>query len=539
MTATSLTRDFELPGRSLAYGRAGMAATSHTAATAVALDILKAGGNAMDAAIAACAMQCVVEPGSTGVGGDCFAMMARAGSASDLVAYNGSGRTPGALTLEGVLADGVQEIAQHSALAVTVPGSVEAWARLARDHGTLPLAVLLAPAIDMARAGFVVTPRVAYDLGRANGLLRRDPSSAATFLLDGEAPAAGTILFQPRLADTLEAIGREGSRAFYEGDIAADILAHLKALGGLHQARDFSTAAGEYVQPVSTEFRGRTVFELPPNGQGVVALMILNILSRFTPKPDPLDVDNLHIEIEATRLAYAARDAWLADPAMATVDVDGLLSEAMADRLAEQIDLSRAIDPLPDFSPGGIHRDTVYISVVDRDRNCVSFINSLFHGFGSGIMAPRSGVLLHNRGQSFSLTPGHPNALAPGKRPMHTIIPGMAGRDGRIDLVFGVMGGHYQAMGHAHLLAKLYDHDMDLQSAIDLPRVFPIPGSRCDVEMEAGSHAAVGASLAARGFEVQRARSPIGGAQAIGIDWDTGVLRGGSDPRKDGCALGY
>lgn len=529
-------RDFEAPGRSLALGRTGMAATSHPAATLTALDVLKAGGNAMDAAIAACAVQGVVEPGSTGIGGDCFAMIAPQGS-TDVIAYNGSGRTPAALRLEQVLASGTRRIERQSPLAVTVPGAVEAWDRLLRDHGRMRLRDVLAPAIAMARNGFPVTPRVAYDIGRAKDLLRRDANAAATFLAAQDPPAVGSVLTHHSLARTLETIGEDGSRAFYEGEIADDMIARLAEIGGLHERRDFVATAGEYVRPITTRFRGRTVFEIPPNGQGVVALLIMNILQRFRPKPDPLDPDNLHIEIEATRLAYAARDALVADMGHVPVPVEELLSDRLADQLAARIDLKRALEPLPDFSTG-IHHDTVYICVVDRERTCVSFINSLFHGFGSGLMTRQTGILLHNRGESFSLLPGHPNALGPAKRPMHTIIPAMAAEADRIDLIFGVMGGHYQAMGHAHLLARLFDHGLDLQSAIDQPRLFPLPGTKT-VEMEAALRLRAGSALAMRGFDVQAARSPIGGAQAIGIDWRTGVLRGGSDPRKDGCALGY
>jgi gamma-glutamyltranspeptidase / glutathione hydrolase len=309
------------------------------------------------------------------------------------------------------------------------------------------------------------------------------------------------------------------------------------SLGGLQTADDFARAKGEYVKPIATEFRGRTIYECPPNGQGVVALMILNILSRFKVRPDPLDVDNLHVEIEATRLAYAARDAFIADPALAAVPVEYLLSDRLADELAAKIELSHAIEDLPSFA-GAEHRDTVYIAVVDEERNAVSFINSLFHTYGSGLMSPKSGVLFHNRGQGFVLTANHPNRIGPGKRPMHTIIPGMAAENGRVFMPFGVMGGQYQAMGHAHLLAKLFDHRLDLQTAIDLPRLFPLPGTNI-VEMEQRLLDRHGPALEARDFVVRPPNWAIGGAQAISIDWEHGTLFGGSDPRKDGCALGF
>jgi gamma-glutamyltranspeptidase / glutathione hydrolase len=529
-------RNFELPGRSLAVGKRGMAATSHATATLAAVEALRDGGNAIDAAVTACAVQCVVEAGSTGVGGDCFMLLSR-GSSADVVAYNGSGRTPMAATPEWYERHGLTTIDRHSPHAVTIPGAVEAWSRLIRDHGRRPLAAALDPAIALARDGYAISPRIAHDIGKQRDLLRRDPTARRTFLSDGEAPSVGAVQRQPELAETLEAIAREGPEVFYRGPVAEDMVAYLRSLGGLHTADDFARAKGEYVRPITTEFRGRTIYECPPNGQGVVALMILNILSRRKVRPDPLDVDNLHVEIEATRLAYAARDAFLADPALAKVPVDYLLSDGLADELAAKIDLSRAIQDLPSFA-GAEHKDTAYIAIVDEERNAVSFINSLFSPYGSGLMSPKSGVLFHNRGQSFALTPGHPNWIGPGKRPMHTIIPGMAAEKGRVFMPFGVMGGQYQAMGHAHLLAKLFDHRLDLQTAIDLPRLFPLPGTKI-VEMEQRLRDRHGATLEARGFIVRPPNWAIGGAQAIWIDWERGTLLGGSDPRKDGCALGF
>ena len=512
-----------------------MAATSHAAATLAAVDALRDGGNAIDAAITACAVQCVVEAGSTGIGGDCFVQLSHRGSA-DVIAYNGSGRAPMAATPEWYERHGVTTINRHSPHAVTVPGAVEAWSRLIRDHGRRSLKAALEPAIDLARAGYAISPRVAHDIAKQRDILRRDPTARRTFLIDGEAPSVGAVQRQPELADTLEAIGREGPAAFYRGPIANDMVVYLQSVGGLHTADDFARAEGEYVKPVTTEFRGRTIYECPPNGQGVVALTILNILSRFKAKPDPLNIDNLHVEIEAARLAYAARDAFVGDAALAEVPVDYLLSDRLGDELAAKIDLSHAIEDLPSFA-GAEHTDTVYIAVVDEERNAVSFINSLFNTYGSGLMSPKAGVVFQNRGQGFVLTPGHANQIGPGKRPMHTIIPGMAAENGRVCMPFGVMGGHYQALGHAHLLAKLFDHRLDLQSAIDLPRLFPLPGTNI-VEMEQRLLDLHGAALEARGFVVQSPAWPLGGAQAIWIDWERGTLLGGSDPRKDGCALG-
>lgn len=528
-------RNFEKPSRSVVVAREAMAATSHPSATLAAIQILSAGGNAMDAAIAACAVQCVVEPGSTGIGGDCFALLSRNGS-GDVVAFNGSGRTPAALTLDWFVERGMTEVERHSPGAVTIPGAVDAWTRLHADHGRLPFDRVLAPAIRFAEQGYAVSPRVHRDWSLEEGLLRRDPAAARIFLPNGRAPRIGEVHRQPELAATLRLIAQEGRDAFYSGPVAEDMVDYLQGLGGMHTLEDFATARGDYVTPIKSRFRGRDICECPPNGQGVIALMILNVLSRFEAKGDPQSADRLHIEIEATRLAYAARDALLADPDKAAVPVSELLSDATADRLSGMIDLKRARSDLPPFEMPR-HRDTVYISVVDSDRNAVSFINSIFDSFGTGLVSPRSGIVLHNRGQSFALDPGHPNVVAPAKRPLHTIIPGMAVRDGRVEMPFGVMGGYYQAMGHAHLISKVFDFGMDLQDAIDLPRVVPVSGST-RVEAEHTLSPETAAELSRRGFEIVPADDPIGGAQAIRIDWENGTLTGGSEPRKDGCALG-
>lgn len=528
-------RNFEKPSRSVVVACEAMAATSHPSATLTAIRILAAGGNAMDAAIAACAVQCVVEPGSTGIGGDCFALLSP-GESSDVIAFNGSGRTPAALTRDWFIERGMTEVERHSPGAVTIPGAIDAWTRLHADHGRLPFDQVLAPAICFAEEGYAISPRVHRDWLLEESLLSRDATAARIFLPKGRAPRIGEVHRQPELAATLRLIARKGRDAFYTGPVAEDMVDYLRGLGGLHTMEDFAAAGGDYVTPIKSEFRGHDIYECPPNGQGVIALMILNILSRFEAKGDPQSTDRLHIEIEATRLAYAARDALLADPDKADIPVSALLSDATADLLAGKIDLKRARWDLPSFEMPR-HRDTVYISVVDRDRNAVSFINSIFDSFGTGLVSPRSGIVLHNRGQSFSLASDHPNVVAPRKRPLHTIIPGMVVRDGRVEMPFGVMGGYYQAMGHAHLISKVFDFGMDIQDAIDLPRVVPVSGST-KVEAEHTLSPETAVELCNRGFEIIPAEDPIGGAQAIRIDWANGTLTGGSEPRKDGCALG-
>ena len=529
-------RNLELPGRSPVRALNGMAATSHPLATAAALAVLRDGGNAMDAAVAACAVQCVVEPQSTGIGGDCFVLYAPRGGA-EIVAYNGSGRAPAAADAAWYLEHGIETIAQQSPHAVTIPGAVDAWARLLDDHGSRDLGVLLQPAIAYARDGYPIHDRVAADWARAHDLLRRDVTAARIFLPGGAPPRAGDVHTQPDMANTLERIAVHGRDGFYGGPVAEDIVAYLRGLGGLHTIEDFAAARGEYVTPIKTTYAGHDIYECPPNGQGLAALEMLNILSgAFTGMDDPLSAERLHLEVEAARLAYRDRDALIADPAQVDVPVEVLLSAEHAARLRGAIRPDRAMADLPpSFFP--VHADTVYLCVVDRDRNAVSFINSIFHSFGSGLVSPKSGVVLQSRGHSFNTDPAHPNCIAPGKRPLHTIIPGMVVKDGRAVMPFGVMGGQYQAMGHAHFLSNHFDFGLDLQAAIDLPRVYAPPAG--PVEVESGVPAGSLEGLKARGNAIVRSVKPIGGAQAIAIDWQTGTLTGASDPRKDGCALGY
>ena len=528
-------RDFQLPGRSTAHGINGMAATSQPLATMTALEVLKAGGNAVDAAVAACAVLGVGEPQSTGIGGDCFALYAPKGRIPP-IAINGSGRAPQAASVESLLALGLDEIDYQSPHAVTVPGAVDAWSQLLSDHGSKGFAELLQPAINLAENGYVVSPRVAMDWAANEGKLADCPNARRIFLVDGEAPAAGDIHRQPQLAKSLKAIARDGRDAFYQGAIGADITAHLGSLGSLMTAEDFAHYRAQYVEPIKTNYRGYEVFECPPNGQGIVALIMLNILQGYDLAAlDPNGCERLHLEAEATRLAYRDRAALIADPEAVEVPAEHLLSPAYAEGLRGLIARDSAMAALPGAGETE-HRDTVYLTVVDGQRNAISFINSTFHAFGSGICAPESGVMLQNRGASFVLDPGHPNRIAPGKRPMHTIIPGMLGQGERAVMPFGVMGGHYQATGHVHFLTNIIDFAMDPQEALDAPRAFHFEN---ELSLETGISPATAASLAELGHQVEIAETPIGGGQAIYIDWHRGTLSGGSDPRKDGCALGY
>lgn len=530
-------RDLSRPGRSPVHARNGMAATSHPLASQTAIQVLRDGGNAMDAAIAACAVQCVVEPGSTGIGGDCFCLFAPGGS-KDIVAFNGSGRAPAGADLSLFQAGGSSTIERSSPHAVTIPGAVDAWSRLSADHGRLPFATLLAPAIAFAKDGFPVSSRVYTDYAASEAFLRGDPVSASHYLVDGRAPAVGEVHRLPHLAGALEAIAEGGRDVFYSGWIADDMVERLQELGGVQTSEDFAAAVGDYVTPITGAFRDHTVYECPPNGQGVIALLLLNMVQLLDIDPaGPLTAKRIHLEIEAVRLAYRARNLFVADPAFADVPVDDLLSERYARNLVAAIDPDQATVPPKDIALPR-HRDTVYITVVDCDRNACSFINTVFGTFGSGITAPRSGVLLHNRGQGFNLEPGHPNCIAPGKRPLHTIIPAIAAHKDKTVMSFGVMGGQYQALGHMQFLTRHLDFGFDLQEAMDLPRFMADPDS-ADVDMESGISDELVAELEIRGHRINRPIMPIGGSQAISIDWDQNVLTGASDPRKDGCAIGY
>ncbi|WP_227308654.1 gamma-glutamyltransferase family protein [Acidisoma cellulosilyticum] len=529
-----ISRDFQQPGRSVAVGASGMAATSHPAATLAAVDVLREGGNAMDAAIAAAAVQAVVEPAMTGIGGDCFVLWAPKGSAR-VTAFNGAGRSPNAISAATLRGQGLASIPDRSPHAVTVPGAIDAWCRLSADHGKLPLGRLFEPAIAYAEQGFAITPRVAHDWAETEPLLRSRPTTAATYLIDGRAPMPGEQLKLPALGRTLRAIAHGGADAFYEGPIAAEMVSVLRAEGGFHTLADFDDAGGRYVTPISSQFRQYKVHECPPPGQGIIALLILNILSHFPGSGDPMDPARLHIEIEAARLAYAVRGAILAENSPATGR--HILSPEFAAGLAALISPEKAMTDLPSFA-GPEHKDTVYLTVVDRDRNVVSFINSVFESFGSGILAPDSGVLLHNRGMCFTLEEGHANTLGPRRQPMHTIIPAIMTEGDRVAMSFGVMGGHFQAMGQAHLVSKVVDFGMDLQTAMALPRLFPVPGHDY-VEAEAPLPAFARDGLTALGHKIVTTDDPIGGAQAIWLDWEKGALYGGSEPRKDGFALGY
>ncbi len=524
-------RDFHMPGRSGTYATNGMCATSHPLAAKTAIDILERGGNAMDAAIAGAVLLGLCEPQMTGIGGDCFALFTTPGS-EKIRALNGSGRAPAAASAQALRAAGHATVPLHSAHAVTVPCAIDAFCRLSADHGRLGLDALLTPAIRYAEEGVPVAPRVAYDWPRAGEALQGH--GLTHYSRGGKPLATGEIFRAPGQAEVLRRIARNGRAAFYEGEVAEDMLAVLNALGGVHEAADFAAAKSDYTDPVSGDYKTATLVEHPPNGQGATAILLLNILEHFDlAAMDPLGAERLHIEAEATKLAYDARNRFIADPDHMT-RLDHMLAPETAARLAALIDPKRAMAATQPLTEA-VHRDTIYITVVDRDRMAVSFIYSIFHGFGSGIASEKFGILLQNRGAGFTLEAGHPNEIAGGKRPMHTIIPGMLAEQGRVTMPFGVMGGSYQSTGHARLVSNIVDFGMDVQTAIDAPRAFADPAG---LKLERGFAPEVAQALADLGHDVIVPPEPLGGAQAIRIH-ENGLLEGGSDARKDGCALGY
>lgn len=528
-------RNFHFPGRSPVYATNGIVATSHPLAASEALSVLKAGGNAADAAIAGAVLLGVCEPQMTGIGGDCFALIKPAGDGTEIAALNGSGRAPAATDPQTLRDAGLTKIEADHPAAITIPGAVDAFCQLSERFGNLGLEASLAPAIRYFEEGVPIAPRVASDIGPSTqGLSER---AKHFFAKNGQALQVGEFLKLPAQAEVLKRIAKDGRKAFYEGEVAEDMLATLNQLGGVHTAEDFANTSASWDTPISGAYRTRQLIEHPPNGQGAIAILLAGILNQFDiASLDPNGPERFHLEAEATKLAYDARNRFLADPKHMD-RLDQLVAPEMAEKLAGLIDPKHAMAS-PAALTEDVHRDTVLITVVDKDGMAVSLIYSIFATFGSGLVSDKFGILFQNRGCGFNLTPGHPNELGAGKRPMHTIIPAMTSTNGIVDMAFGVMGGQYQAAGHGHLMSNLIDFGMDPQEAIDAPRVFAdLQSGKLQVEDTISKTTC--AALSDLGHELVRPDTAIGGAQAIAIDHARGVLTGGSDPRKDGLALGY
>jgi gamma-glutamyltranspeptidase / glutathione hydrolase len=544
MTATAAAqapRPTTLAGRSTVYAPRGAVATSQPLATAAGLAVLERGGNAIDAAVAAAAVLNVVEPHMTGIGGDMFAILWSARE-ERLVGLNASGRSGSLMTLDELRRRGHAAVPLHGPEAVTVPGALSGWAALLERYGTLGLAEALAPAIRLAEDGFPVSPVIARDWANEVEKLRRDPAARATFLRAGEhAPRAGEWFRNPDLARTFREVAEGGQAALYDGPIGARLVEHLQELGGFLTLADLREHRAVWVEPVSVEYRGVRLWELPPSGQGIAALQMLRILEPYDLQAmGHNSADYLHHLIEAKKLAFADLERFVADPDHMDVPVQHLLAEEFIRERRSRLDPGRAADR-PDPGPAVTAGETIYLTVADEAGNMVSFINSIFWEFGSGIVVPGTGIALQNRGAGFTTEPGRPNTVAPGKRPFHTIIPAFVtrrGADGREEpwLAFGVMGGSMQPQGHVQFLLNLLLFDMDLQAAADAPRFRHFDGRR--VALEAPVPEAVRAALTARGHElVSEADVSFGGAQAV-LRLDRGWAAA-SDPRKDGHAAGH
>lgn len=534
--------------RSPVFGKRGMVAASQPLAVSAGLEILSAGGSAADAAVATAAALNVTEPTSTGIGGDCFALYFDAGT-NQVSALNGSGRAPAALTLdrlqrEGFLKSPGDQLPPYHPYTITVPGAAAGWTDLAERYGRLPLSRILEPAIRLAQEGFPVAPLTAYYWQRGAERQLKQAAGGKELTIGGRAPRAGELFRNPGLAHTFRNLAEKGKTGFYQGDIAEAIAFVVQASGGCLTVADLTEHTSTWDEPVSTRYRGIRVWECPPNGQGLAALLALNILEGFDLSATrPLSVERLHLQIEAMRLAFADTRWYVADPAFSPAPLESLLSKAYADDRRRLIDLKRA-------SPDQVHgtptssSDTVYLSVVDADGNACSFINSNYMGFGTGIVPSGWGFSLQNRGHNFSLDSEHPNVLAPGKRPYHTIIPAMATRqsDGSLYACFGVMGGFMQPQGHMQVLSALVDDGIDPQAALDRPRFCIDDGTAGGrVALEKGISEEVFEQLEAMGHALylvsNHERAVFGRGQVILRDLETSVLQAGSDPRADGCAM--
>jgi len=526
-----------------------MVATSHPLATQIGLDILKQGGSAIDAAIAANATLGLMEPTGNGVGGDLFAIVWDAGSKS-LHGLNASGRSPKSLSREWFLENGIDKIPAYGPLPVSVPGAVDGWFELHERFGKLSMIKLLQPTIDYARNGHPVHETIQFYWGKSIGHLSKYPGYVEQMTIDGRAPRIGEMWKNPNLANTLERIANEGRDAFYKGDIAHEIGIYMRENEGFLSYEDMAAHNSEWVEPQSVNYRGYDVWELPPNGQGIAALQMLNLM-------EPYDIaamgfgsaDYVHLFIEAKKIAYEDRARFYADPDFNDIPVSELLSKDYANKRGNLINMKKAADEYPHGDPYALRDgDTIYLTTADADGNMVSLIQSNYRDMGSGMTPPGLGFILQNRGELFNLQPGHANSFEPGKRPFHTIIPAFITRDGKPWVSFGLMGGGMQPQGHVQIVVNLLDFSMNLQEAGDAPRIHHIGSSQPTgevmadggiVNLETGLDSDVIRDLMHRGHTIQFAHGPYGGYQAIMRDPESGIYYGASESRKDGQAAGY
>ncbi len=528
-------------GRSAVLATNGMVAASQPLASQVGLQILRQGGNAVDAAVATAATLALVAPMMTGPGGDMFALVYMA-ETGELAGLNGSGFSPAAANVGFFRERGLQRIPMHSPFSVTVPGAVDGWATLLERFGTMTLEQVLAPAIGYAEQGFPVSEIFAANWAQAGSSFDGDPEFARAYYTDGKPPEHGDVFVNQGLAWTFRQIAKHGRDAFYKGEIAKRIVRRLSDLGWPVTMEDLAFQHSTWVEPISADYKGNRIYELPPNGQGMAALEMLNLLEGYDLQAlGHNSPEYVHLFVEAKKLAFADLAAWLADPARAKLPVETIISKDYAHQRRAQIRMEAPAAEVVSGIDGPVQwvegaGETVYFAVVDKDRNAVSFINSIFHAFGSGIVVPNTGIILQNRGALFSLDPEHPNRIEGRKRPYHTIIPAMAFRDGRPWLTFGVMGGDLQPQGHVQVLLNMIEFGMNVQEAGEAPRVSH--SSDGGVGLEDGMGPEVAAALRKVGHRVRKS-GPMGGYQAIRIDWKRGVLLGGTDPRKDGTVAAW
>lgn len=535
--------------RSAVIATNGMVATSHPLAALAGLDILKAGGNAVDAAIATNAMLGLVEPMSCGIGGDLFVIYWDA-ETKKIYGLNASGRSPYAINRSLFSERGLKQIPLDGPLGWSVPGCVDGWFELHTKFGTKDFSEILRPSIEYGRSGFPVSEIIAGYWKGAQQDLAKHADSASTYLVDGRAPAEGDVFRNPNLADTYDRIAKLGRDEFYQGSIAKRIVDFSQANGGLFTTRDFADHTSTWVEPVSTSYRGHDVWELPPNGQGIAALQMLNVLETFDIQSmGRQSSEYLHAFVESKKLAFADRAKFYADPDFNDLPVDELISKDYARHQRARLDVDKAAKNVPAGDPKLQHGDTIYLTVVDKDRNCCSFIQSNYYGFGSKVTPGNLGFVLQNRGALFALDDKHFNRLEPHKRPFHTIIPAMVTKEGKPWLSFGVMGGDMQPQGHVQVLVNMIDFGLNVQAAGDASRVrhvgspqptgTPMIAGGGTINIESGIPDAAVRGLLQRGHKVARATGGYGGYQGIQIDWERGTLHGGTEPRKDGVAIGY
>jgi gamma-glutamyltranspeptidase/glutathione hydrolase len=525
--------------KSVVMAPRGMVASSQHLATLAGYNVLARGGNAVDAAVAMVSTLSVVEPYSVGIGGDAFALIYLA-QEDKLICMNASGRAPYKATRDWFYEQGLKAIPELGMLSITVPGALHGWAEAVEQYGRLKLGTLFEDAIYYAENGFPVTEVISGEWKDKEQVLLSHESSASTYFIDGKSPRPGQVFRNKDLANTYKIISRDGIEAFYGGKIGKAIIEFSRKNGGLLSHEDFRDHTTTWVEPIKTDYRGYTVFEPPPNGQGIAALEMLNILEGYDISSlGHNSPEHLHLLIEAKKVAFSDRDYLITDPEFEDIPIDKLLSKDYSGKYREKIDPRRAMN-LPDYSSHTGASDTVFVTAVDEERNAISLISSIFTPFGSGMVVDGTGIILQNRGKSFSLDPNHPNRLEPHKRPMHTIIPGMLFKGGKFLMSFGIMGGDMQPQGHVQFLINLIDFKMNLQEAVDAPRVRHMQGM--ETYLEDGISEDTASALQEKGHRILQSFPSVnqaGGGQAIYLDRDQSVLLGASDRRKDGCALGY